>query len=200
MVALTPFTQMYMVIDVTKVEETKIRFVANIERATLLGKIYQVEHPGRKCIAPPLEGRGFSALDKLVLQYLYWNTFGETPPEDYQELIIKAVEKAGKLEVNNSEPSSLRATLAGFEGVTSSSSEPKAPKPPKVKSAEGDTPKATSTCGLVWAIADRMFEANHKQFPERKAFLDECEKEGIHPATASTQFAKWKKSKGVAPT
>lgn len=191
-------TSYYMVIDTTKVEETKIKFVAENERATLLGRLYKAEHPGRTCIAPPVEGRGFSKLDKLALQYLFWNTFGKTPNEDYQILLKEALEETLKLEVNQSEISILQASLAEFGDLGPSGAPvPKKEPKPKAEKTGLEVPKATSTCGVVWDIAEKMFIANGNVIPERKAFIDACVEEGLHPATASTQFAKWKKTKAV---
>lgn len=203
MKAYRPPKVMYMVIDTTVVADTKIRFVADLGRTGLLGRIYMAEHPGRKVITPPLERRGFAKLDQLALQYLVWNTFGETPKENYSELTEQAFNlTVSKIEPTETEIKLLESQWAGFEGQVEESSKPKAPKASKPATEPGaspETPKPTSTCGIVWALGDEMYAANGNQLPERAAFIARCEQEGIHPATASTQFAKWKKTKGVQP-
>ncbi len=186
---------LFMVIDITKVEETRIRFIATNERAVLLGKLYQAEHPGRKCIAPQLQGRGFSQLDKLALQYLFWNTFNKTPNENYEQLLADCLTESKNLQVNQTEIAGLQASLSLFSNTLSSNDKPSKDKPEKAPKSENSAPKATSTCGVVWDIAEKLFVKNNNVIPERKAVIDACVEEGLHPATASTQFAKWKKTK-----
>lgn len=50
-------------------------------------------------------------------------------------------------------------------------------------------PKADTTTGKVWDIADRL--------KERAPVLTECAKRKINAATATTQFGKWRKYNGL---
>lgn len=199
MKAYRPPKVLYMTIDITHVKETKLRFVADLGRTGLLGRIYMAEHPGRKVITPPLERRGLAKLDLLALQYLVWNTFNETPRESYVEVSQQAFDLIkSKFEITETEIKLLESQWAGFESqIEDPSKPPKIPKVPKSDDGTPDIPKPTSTCGIVWALGDEMYAANGNQIPDRKSFIERCEKEGIHPATASTQYAKWKKTKGA---
>jgi uncharacterized protein with ParB-like and HNH nuclease domain len=53
-------------------------------------------------------------------------------------------------------------------------------------------PKNGTETGRVWLICDNLFEQN-KIVPKRNFVLSETAKMQINPATASTQFARWKK-------
>ena len=53
-------------------------------------------------------------------------------------------------------------------------------------------PTKAGPVAKVWEIADRMKGA------ERKDVLAACAKAGINPATAATQFYRWKKAKKAA--
>lgn len=207
---------LYMVIRTTNNEHAQILYVAEMEIATLLGQLYRAEHPDQKCIAPPLEGRGFAKIDLAMLQYVYWNTFQSTPPEDYTELIKQCVERASKIEVTHANPESLRAELALFgteivvnkKGeITKEIKEKKVPKPPKAAKAprqprsesdiKTDRPRAGTTTGLVWDIIDKHF-ANVKDVKVlRNVALEECKNEGLNPSTFSVQFGKWRAAQGL---
>jgi hypothetical protein len=193
--------QLYMVIDVTTVEETKIRFVAERETAILLGKIYALEHPGRKVIAPPVEGRGFSKVDTtLQLQYLFWNTFGLKPNDDYATLRGDCLTEALKLVPTHAELAVLQGKLAEMEDAAPNPARAaRAPRAPKVSDAPA-APKKTSTCGLVWELCEKHLAAglalDSKEL--RAAIMANCEQEGINKSTAGVQYGKWKASKQPA--
>lgn len=192
---------LYMVVDITTVAETKIRYVADSERAILLAAIYMNNHPGRKCIAPVLEGRGFSKMDLQTLQYLYWNTFSKTPSDNYEQLVQNCLSEAEFLEVNIDKISTLTAEKEISE-IEMRSATP-TDKPLRSGTAlpkANTTPKKTSTCGFVWEICDKhnaqfanLLQQDRKSF--RKGVLEACEKEGINSSTAAVQFGKWEKSK-----
>ena len=178
----------YMLIDATVLEETKVISVAPFKAIGLLGKIQQAK--GRIVMAPPLEGRGFSKLEKTQLQYLYWNTCNQTPPEDYGELVTACLEVLTKLPLDDTPIASLEKEVARLypDGPGAVAAQPKDPNKPPSR------PRAAGATGKVWEIADQLFESNNGM-PERKAVLAACESSGINVATASTQFSKWKASK-----
>lgn len=212
-------SQLYMVIRTTNNEHAQILYVADIEIATLLGQLYKAEHPDQKVIAPPLEGRGFAKIELTMLQYVYWNTFGERPPEDYQELIKQCVAHALKIQVTETNPAALRSELLKYDVSTVISKngdivkesnkkasnkipkEPKAPKQPRQPRTEGeikdDRPRAGTTTGLVWDIIDKHFAKVKEVKALRAAALQECTNEGLNPSTFSVQFGKWRAANGM---
>lgn len=179
----------YMLIDVTSVETTTIIAVAPLRIVELLGQIQTIK--GRKVVAPPLEGRGFAKLDKLALQYLYWNMLQQTPPEDYQELIKSLLAKVAETPVSDATVEQLERELALLAPLE----DPSTAKAPKDPNAPPTRPKGMTTTGLVWEICDRLYMLSGNVMPERKAVMDTCAMEEINLATAATQFAKWKKAK-----
>ena len=178
----------YMLIDITILEETKVILVAPLKSVELLGKIQQAQ--GKIVIAPPLEGRGFSKLEKSQLQYLYWNTCNQTPPEDYGVLVAACLEVLLKLPLDNTSIANLEKEVARLypDGPGTEAVQPKDPNAPPSR------PRTAGATGKVWEIADRLFEENGG-LPERKTVLAACEADGVNAATASTQFSKWKASK-----
>lgn len=188
----------YMILNITTVEGTCVVAVReNATEAGLLGRIKKAE--GYEMIAPPLEGRGFSKLDKLQLQYLFWNTTKQTPPEDYAELIKVLAAAIDLIPVDTTPVRELERLVEQLDPTYSSpSTEPAEPKEPKAPKDPNARPKATSTTGWVWEICDKLFVENGNQIPDRKKAIDACVAEDINAATASTQYAKWKKAKESA--
>ena len=178
----------YMLIDVTNVESTAVIAIATLRPVVLLGKVHAAQ--GRKVMAPPLEGRSFARLDKLALQYLYWNVCKETPPEEYGELVRNCLAKLNALPEDATPVEDLEHEVARLYLETPASAP--AEKAPREPGAPPPRPKATSTTGRVWEIADRMLAAGAT---DRKAVIAACEAEGINPSTASTHYGKWKASK-----
>lgn len=88
-------------------------------------------------------------------------------------------------------------------------SAPKIPSAPRIPSAPPTAPKAGSTTGKVWEIAeshakDMMPEGTALTLTDllsNKAFRNQviaaCEAIGINSGTAATQFGAWKRSKGL---
>ena len=189
---------LYMVIDVTTTESTCIRFVTNNERAVLLGQTYMNDHPGRKCIAPIIEARSFSKLDKLALQYLFWNTFNKAPNEDYGQLLQDCLTNTLQFPIDYSEIGSLQALKD-----LSIANSPVLPdgniKPPKIKKEKTENliPKVTSTCGFVWDICAKVKKDSNLKIDDkalRGLVMEACEKEGINKSTAAVQWSKWRAS------
>lgn len=80
-------------------------------------------------------------------------------------------------------------------------SAPKIPSAPRIPSAQPTPPKAGSTTGKVWAIAEQTLldypQATGDLKELRRVVIDACEAEGINPGTAATQFGAWKRAKGL---
>lgn len=186
----------YMVIDLTVVETTSVlKVTSSSQEAILWGKIYQAR--GRKVTSREIAGRNLSCLDTLSLQYLFWNVCQVPPPEDYSELIQVCLEAVNKLEVAETPVAALETELEALAPSESYIGGKSAQKPAKDPNAPAGRPKATTTTGIVWAICDELFVAAGNQLPDRKAVIAKCEFEEINPATASTQYSKWKKAKEV---
>ena len=69
---------------------------------------------------------------------------------------------------------------------------------PKTMDSNLEAPKAGSKTGLVWAIADAVYNEQPKPIDlkvMRRLIIDKCEIQGINSSTASVQFSKWVKTK-----
>lgn len=178
----------YVLIDVTTVEGTKVLLVGTLRQVELHGKICKIK--GLEVIAPPLEGRGFSKLEKLPLQYLYWSVCQETPPDDYATLVKQCVEK---LETFPVDPTPLRELEQELAKLVPPEEAP-VERPEPVATVR---PAATNTTGQVWEIADLIYEKRGKVIDKetRTQIIEQCVANGINTSTAATQYAKWKGSK-----
>jgi len=189
---------LYAVIDLTNVKESKILHVCDMERAIHWGRIYAGQ--GRKVIAPALAGRAFTALEStLALQYLYWNTFAKTPPEDFGELVKACKEAALALPADTTdirwlerEGERYAAAPTQYDEAGLPISKPRAPAAPRAPGEPAERPRNAGATQKVWDVADAMKVSNNGQIPERKLVIEECVRQGINAATASTQFSKWK--------
>lgn len=72
--------------------------------------------------------------------------------------------------------------------------EPKQERTPREPSGPSTRPKAGSSTGKVWDIADDVSKTITDAKALRKAVIDRCVQEGINQSTASVQFGKWKNS------
>ena len=60
---------------------------------------------------------------------------------------------------------------------------------------KSNKPKAGSTTGRVWEIADNLYTAGAEITKQlRTSIIDECVRQGINSSTAATQYSKWRKS------
>lgn len=194
----------YMLIDLTELEQIKVILVAPLREMALHGRLAKLVS-GRNVIGPPVEGRGFSKLTKEQLQYLYWNTCEQTPPEDYSELVKGCLDVISKLPVDPTPLAKLTADVAKLcpddEALYNDAGEivPKTKKvklnkEPRVGGEAKSTPNPMSTTGQVWVIANELLaKCGEGELPDRSLIIEACIEEGINKATASTQYAKWKK-------
>mgnify|MGYP003386637571 CR=1 FL=1 len=188
--------QLYMIIATGATPDlTKFVAVAGVREAPLSAKLFGHNHPGMQCIAPPISGKGFSPLTLEQLQYLFWNQTQQPPTGDYAEMVKSLRVIAERIPADQTPLEHLERTVERTlpaEGSQSSTGEPKAVKQP------GEAPKKGSTTGLVWELADEVL-GQHPLGTDwkiiRASVMAICEKEGINPATAATQYAKWKGSK-----
>ncbi len=197
-------SQLYMVIDLTELNSVRICYIAHAKEAAALGRIQKAA--GRQVIGPPLEGRGFAKLSLEQLQYLFWNMTQTPPSGDFETLCKACLEAAEKLPLDKTPLEDLEREVRRLYPDESAPTKPKTDKSPKEPKAPGmpaERPKATSTTGMVWDIADAQFAAlcpeitpaNVDWKAVRAAIVTACEKEGINSATAATQYSKWRKAK-----
>ena len=183
-----------MLIDVTTVEGTKVLRVGDLERIQLHGRSYVGQ--GRKVIAPPLMGRGFSKLSKDQLQYLYWNTCAAVPPEDYGQLVQDCLAVIKEMTPAD-EPLRGLHQIADNIDILHPPASPVAAEPVPVVIKP---PKATTTTGVIWQIAGEALEDLHDgSIPEdwkplRAEIVNRCKREGFNESTISVQYGKWKNS------
>lgn len=178
-------------------DQTKLVTIAGVREAPLIAKLYCFNHPGFVCIAPPITGQGFGKLTLEQLQYLYWNHHQLEPKGDYADLSKALRHVYSKMPADPTPLEHLEREVERkipSEGAQSQTGEPKAKKEP------GEAPKKGSTTGLVWELADQVIagmtiDATTDWKTVRVGVMAICEKEGINPATAATQYAKWKGSK-----
>lgn len=188
---------LYMLIDVTTPEGTKILRVAPLRHVQLYGAIERAN--GKTVIAPPLEGRGFSKFDVQQMQYIYWNLTQQVPPNDYAELVKGCLEAASKIPLDPTPLSHLEREVARLypDGETFGAGPKEAAsrieRHKREDAGVSARPKEGSSTGRVWAIADEM--STTSAAADRKAVIAACEAAGINTATASTQFSKWLKAR-----
>ncbi len=72
----------------------------------------------------------------------------------------------------------------------------KPPKAPKIAQNGVTRPGVNSTTGKVWAFADSI-SATLKAPAPRADVMKACADAGINPATAATQYGKWRKFNGL---
>lgn len=196
---------LYMLIDATKVEETRLLLTGNMRRVQALGALKAAEGAGRKMLAPPLEARGFSKLEPLQLQYLYWNLCGKTPTDDYGALIQECLAAAKAMTPNDDAQHSLDFLVEQLEAsapgsVTDETGAVVKPVKTALESAPV-RPKGTTTTGIIWSICDETLADLHKgEIPsDFKALRAEawkrCDAEGFNSGTFGVQYGKWKANK-----
>lgn len=188
---------LYMIIDLTTLADVKVLKVGSMRRVQLLGALRAAE--GRKVIAPPVEGRGFSKLTMEQLQYLYWNTFGRAPLE-FKDMVPELLDHVNQLEPCDEHIPSLEYLVSQLEpGVTKALDENGNPIPEAPKAVV--RPKGTTTTGIIWTICDEVLqELNGGVIPAdwkpiRTEAAKRCEAEGFHTGTFGVQYGKWKNNK-----
>lgn len=169
------------------------------------------------CVVLPLETkRYFSTFGALELLLLYKNCTGQTGDlYNYAGMLQKCYDLALALPTDPRTVQQLENVAAQLPIIPPP---PVIPKPPIlvkydsvgnganpfVEAPKAPTPKnpskpsAKGSTGRVWEVADRVYaEMGGGLITKemRTKIIAECEAAGIHPATAATQFSKWKASK-----
>lgn len=155
----------------------------------------------------PFMHKTFSQFQERQLMTLYKNTFGkDLPLQPYNEMLREVLFQARQMECDPTSLTELKKRLiekypqdaghysqvkpwSGFGGVSA----PNVDKNP----ANGpiQAPKAGSTTGRVWQIADEEFAKCLDLKACRKTIIARCTEEGINPSTAATQYSKWAQTK-----
>ena len=186
----------YMLIDTSVT--AKVLLVAPMREVQLHARIVANANPGIRLIAPPIEGRSFTGLSPSHLMHLLAN-LGATPVDDYAARVQQAVEAVSALQPDPTPLAALERTVAKLHlpAPDLNHPEPKpvaAPKPKKEPSTEfkdPSRPKAGTTTGLVWDMADAL-RAKLGRMPSSKEMIADCDREGLKAGTVSVQFGKWK--------
>ncbi len=167
--------------------------------------------------------KGWAHYSRLDLQLIIRN-HGQTPGNlfDYSALLAQVVEIANSLPVDKRKvwelerladkrriPEDTRpiekaprymelsAPTKGLEALQRGEEGEAPPKAPSHRS-----PPQKGATGRVWEIADNLIDlymdkTNIDLKELRRKVIAACEAEGLNPGTAGTQFAKWKKDKGL---
>lgn len=159
--------------------------------------------PVRDYYMNDVAGRSLSVFTENELRHLYANTAQSEAGQrwDYGELITRVLDLIKQQGVDDTSVPELVSKL-GHE------IKPIDPKPAPEKAGRKPTnllsgggavatkPKAGTATGRVWEIADTLYK-EVGDVPNRNAVIELCIAEGINPATASTQYGKWKKALGA---
>lgn len=202
----------YMLIDITTVEGTCLVAVGSLKQVQLRGQLQKAAH--RQVIAPPLECRGFSKLELLPLQYLYWNVCQQTPPTDYAELCKACLAAIEKIVPDPISVEALETQVAKLASPPEDEHNPKDEHNPedahnlKAKSIKkatprtpGEAPAEDSITGKAWVIAAQVLATfppitNTTDWkPIRDAIIAACVKQGIKTTTSAAQYCRFKASK-----
>lgn len=185
---------LYMLIDTTVVEQTKVVLIGDMKHVQAHGHILMNE--GKTVIGPVVAGRSFAKLSKMQLQYLYWNTCGHQPPEDYGQLVQECLAEINKIEPTKDNLASLQLII---DNKVPQHLDTKAPAPVV-------RPPTRTTTGIIWTICDEVLEDLNMGNPPKDAqgwkeirteAVNRCEAEGFNSSTISVQYSKWKASKTV---
>ena len=201
----------YVVIDRDNME-----FIAATDTLNKASLIAWNDCPDVTTVVLPLESkRHFSTFGVLELLMLYKRKTGLTGDiYNFGGMITECYNLALQLPIDS-------RTEAELEAVSNklpvSTDLPKIPKPPIIQrfnpaetganpfvtASEPSAPKIPSkpspkgATGRVWEIAEAIYLETGGAIDKvlRTKIVAACEAAGIHPATAATQFSKWKASK-----
>lgn len=180
----------YMLIDYSDCAKVHLLKVAHLREAQLWGAFYEAQ--GRKVMAPPVAGRSFAKFDGGTLRQLYQNLTGiELEPNayDYGAVVSKCLEVLEACTIDATPEDEIRRLLQEVAPAQQTTQH--------VATGEVSAqarPRQAGATGRVWEIADKLNATG--QLPSRQEVMQACEVAGINPATASTQYAKWKKQLG----
>ena len=155
----------------------------------------------------PFMQKTFSQFQERQLMALYKNTFGEELTlRPYPEMLREVLFKARQIECDPTTLLELKKRLtekypedsAHYSQLKPWATQPIGNGPAPQKSPNSGpigAPKAGSTTGRVWEIADEEFAKLPDLKACRKLIIAKCVAQGINPATAATQYSKWAQAK-----
>lgn len=202
------------------INRDKMSFMAVTDSFMKADKIAWNDHPDVATVVLPLEeAKYFSMFSRLETMMLFKNETGEAGSLfevgtmwqrlyelasniPFDERSLSDLTKAGEgLEVlpppttPTYHPQIYRASpdqQYAAKAVNPAEAKPKAPRDPSAK------PSPKGATGRVWEVAERV----HSEMgggiitkEMRSKIIAACEETGIHPATAATQYSKWKATK-----
>lgn len=202
------------------INRDKMTFMAATDSFQKADRIAWNDHRDVATVVLPLEeAKYFSMFSRLELMLLYKNETGESGslfefgamvqrifdlaqnvPLDQRSLSDLVNASVGLPEdttpvapihhptIHRADPSQQYASRAVKPAV----SEPKAPRDPSAK------PSPKGATGRVWEVAERLWNEQGQGVISkdlRAKIITGCEEMGIHPATAATQYSKWKATK-----
>jgi hypothetical protein len=173
--------------------------VAPLRQVQLHARLYQAQNPAARLLAPPVEGRSFAKLDTNQLIHLIYG-LGSAPEGDYAALCAQALALVQARPLAPDTLESLEKEVARQHlpepdlnhEAKPKVEKPKAEKKPDTSFSNPERPKAGTTTGMVWDIADELQKTLGRQ-PTSKEVVVACEKEGLKAGTVSVQYGKWKK-------
>lgn len=190
--------QLYMLLDTSVT--AKVLLVAPLREVQLHARIVASDNPGIRLVAPPVEGRSFAKLSPNELLHLVYE-LGGTPHDEYACRVTQALELVQALVPNKTPLDKLEREVKArnlpepdLNARDKPAPSPKPEKPKKERSTEfqhPSRPKAGTTTGLVWDMADAL-RAKLGRIPSGKEMIADCEREGLKAGTVSVQFGKWK--------
>jgi hypothetical protein len=190
-------TVYYMLLETTN---GTVRFLlkAPLREAQLHARLETFRNPGSTYIAPPVEGRSFSALTANQLLHLIYS-LGSAPEGDYAAQVQQALALVQARDPDTEACASLEREVHRLgvpePNLTHAAPKPvaaKLQKPKDISFQNPERPKAGTTTALVWELCDQL-KAALGRLPTSKEALAECDKEGIKAGTVSVQYSKWKK-------
>lgn len=123
----------------------------------------------------------------------YWTDFSPQPAQ-----VVALTPPQVKKPVPPAKPGTPKRPSSPPQPAAATSKGNAAPKPSKAATTPTTRPKAGTSTGKVWDIADRISAAyvGADRFSKavRASIIEECEKAGINPATAGVQYSKWAKA------
>lgn len=177
-------------------------FIARGEYRTIWDLAIQQVDPEAIVIGETERNRTYSCFTDCELKLLYRNTTGfQHEGQDYSAMlqICKALGK--QVPVTPTPEGLIRLNKATVPVPKSPVNAPLLP--PTEKSwggrAKGTRPKAGSSTGRVWDLADSILDSmpNLAVKELRAEIIRRSTEEGINPATAQVQYGKWKASKNL---
>lgn len=147
----------------------------------------QREYYEAKAVAQVALGRLFDSGDPRILT-------GDVQFEPYKGWVIMVLIPEG-VDASDLEARGIEVQRHGAKPGSTSRSSRASSSSPSISSPGPASAPVKGATAKVWEIADSHYQAAGEA--RRKEIIGACEAAGIHPATAATQYSKWKKARGL---